>query len=85
MFDLEFYEVITPYISEGTLSAAYYPWSLVLYKILMTMIACFAVAFLSGVLSERRREADREIIILEDRVRRAERLAAIGEMAASVE
>ena len=53
-----------------------------MYKILMNMMAFFAVAFLSGILSERKRLADREIVVLEERVRRAERLAVIGEMAA---
>lgn len=84
MIDLEYYGILIPFISEGSLSAADYAWSQVFYKILITMVACFAVALLSSLLSERERRATRELIALEDRIKRVEKLAAVGEMAAGL-
>ena len=84
MIDLEFYGILTPFISEASFYAGYYPWSYVLYKILMIMMACFAVAFLSSLLSERERRAKRELMALEDKIKRVEKMAAMGEMAAGL-
>jgi len=84
MIDLEFYGVLSPFIQEVSFSAGYYPWSYVLYKILMIMMACFAVAFLSSLLSERERRTKRELVALEDKVKRVEKMAAMGEMAAGM-
>lgn len=84
MIDLEYYGVLIPFVSEVSLSAANYPWSHVLYKILIAMVACFAVAFLSSLLSEQERRAKKELTALEDKIKRVEKLAAIGEMAAGL-
>jgi two-component system sensor histidine kinase PilS (NtrC family) len=54
------------------------------YKILITMTACFAVAFLSSFLSEQVRRTRNELRIMTDHVKRVEKVAAIGEMAAGL-
>jgi len=84
MVDLEFYGIIKPFIMEGGLAAVYYPWSHVLYKIMITIVACFAVAFLSDILSEQARKTKKELIDLEDHVKRVEKMAYMGEMAAGM-
>jgi len=48
------------------------------------MVACFAVAFLSGLLSEQLRRTKKELLIMEERVQRVEKMAFLGEMAAGV-
>jgi two-component system sensor histidine kinase PilS (NtrC family) len=48
------------------------------------MIACFAVAFLSNFLSEQVRKTRRELRAMEDHVKRVEKMASIGEMAAGM-
>jgi two-component system sensor histidine kinase PilS (NtrC family) len=84
MVDLEYYGVIYPFGTYDGLLASVYPGSQVFYKILITMIACFAVAFLSSFLSEEVRKTRRELQAMEDHVKRVEKMASIGEMAAGM-
>lgn len=82
--DLEYFGIITPFLMKDSLIAANYPWSQVLYKILITIIACFAVAFLSNFLAEQTRKTKKELIAMQERVKRFEKLAAMGEIAAGM-
>ncbi len=84
MVDLEYYGVILPFGTEDLLLASAYTWNQVLYKILITLTACFAVAFLSSFLSEQVRRTRNELRIMEDHVKRVDKMAAIGEMAAGL-
>lgn len=84
MVDLEYYGMIHPFGIEDDLLASAYPWNQVLYKILITMTACFAVAFLSSFLSEQVHKTRKELRVMEDHVKRVEKMAAIGEMAAGM-
>lgn len=84
MVDLEYYGIILPFGTEDVLLASAYSWNKVIYKILITMTACFAVAFLSSFLSEQVRMTRKELRSMEDHVRRVEKMAAIGEMAAGL-
>jgi two-component system sensor histidine kinase HydH len=84
MIDLEYYGVILPFGTEDLLLASAYTWNQVLYKILITMTACFAVAFLSSFLSEQVRRTRHELRIMADHVKRVDKMAAIGEMAAGL-
>jgi len=83
LIDLEYYRILKPYgVDDGL--AANYAWNPVLYKIIITMAACFAVAFLSSYLAERERKTKQELLALEDHVKRVEKIAAIGEIAAGL-
>lgn len=84
MVDLEYYGVIYPFGENDRLLASVYTGSQVFYRILITMIACFAVALLSNFLSEQVRETRRELRTMEDHVKRVEKMASIGEMAAGM-
>ncbi|UCD77430.1 MAG: GHKL domain-containing protein [Desulfobacterales bacterium] len=84
MVDLEYYGVILPFGTEDVLLASAYTWKEIIYKILITMTACFAVAFLSSFLSEQVRRTRKELRIMEDHVKRVDKMAAIGEMAAGL-
>ena len=84
MVDLEYYGILEPFVMEGDLAAVNYAWSHVLYKIIVTMVACFAVAFLSSFLAEQTRKTKKELLALEDHVRRVEKMAYMGEMAAGM-
>ena len=59
-------------------------WREVLYKTLTTSVGCFAVAFLSDMLAEQVRRSRQTIKAMEERVRRMEKLASMGEMAAGM-
>ncbi|MFC1488638.1 nitrogen regulation protein NR(II) [Thermodesulfobacteriota bacterium] len=84
MVDLEYYGFLKPLVMEGNLAVVNYPWSHVLYKIMITMVACFAVAFLSGTLSEQAKKTRKDLTALEDHVKRVEKMAYMGEMAAGM-
>ena len=84
MVNLEFYGILNPYLMDGALSAPNYPWSHVLYKLMIIMLACFAVAYLSGVLAEQVRRSRIELEAMEDHVKRVEKMAYMGKMAANM-
>jgi two-component system sensor histidine kinase PilS (NtrC family) len=56
----------------------------VLFKTLITMVACFAVAFLSSFLSEQERRTKKELRSMENHMKRVEKMAALGEMASGL-
>jgi signal transduction histidine kinase len=84
MIDLEYYGVILPFGTDAMHWASANAWNPVLFKILITMTACFAVAFLSNFLSEQVRKTRHELRIMEDHVKRVDKMAGIGEMAAGM-
>ncbi len=84
MIDLEYYGVLKPFMVQESMISAGYAWSHVIYKIMITMVACFAVAFLSGLLAEQARKTKKELSALEQHVKRVEKMAAIGEMGAGL-
>ncbi len=84
MVDLEYYDILSPFVIEGGIASVYFTWSQALFKIVMTMVACFAVAFLSSLLSEQERKTKKELLTMEAQVKRVEKMAAIGEMAAGL-
>ena len=84
MVDFEYYGIIYPFVTEAAMLASNHPWNQVLYKILITMTACFAVAFLSSFLSEQVRSTRKELLVMENHVKRVEKMAAVGEMAAGL-
>ena len=81
---LEHFQILEPFGFEGAITAAAIPWLQVLYRILMTTLACFAVAVLSGVLAEQALQTRGELRALEAHVKRVEKLASMGEMAAGM-
>jgi len=84
MVDFEYYGLFKPFIIEGGLDAANYAWTHVLYKVLITMVACFAVAFLSSLLAEQARKTKKELLAMEEHVKRVEKMAAAGELGAGL-
>ncbi|MFW6052851.1 MAG: two-component system sensor histidine kinase NtrB [Desulfosalsimonas sp.] len=84
MIDLEYYGIIVPPGADPYFLIDNYEWQYVTYKLLFTIVACYAVAFLSGYLSEQERVAKRELWAMEDQVKRMERLAAAGEIASGL-
>lgn len=84
MIDLEYFEIIKPMALEGSFSAVSFLGKSVLFKVLVTIIACFAVALLSGFLAEQTVRTKKELQELEDHVKRVEKMAYMGEMAAGM-
>lgn len=84
LVDLEYYGVISPYFPKESNAIGNYAWDFVFFKVVITMVACFAVAFLSGLLSEQLRRTKKELSAMEDRIERVEKMAYLGEMAAGM-
>jgi two-component system sensor histidine kinase HydH len=84
LVELEYFDVLNPFGADENLLAVAYGWSQVFFKLIITTIACFAVAFLSSLLAEQTRRSKKELRTMEDHVRRVEKMAAIGEMAAGL-
>ena len=84
MVDLEYYGIFSPFVMEGGIASVYFTGSQALFKIVITMVACFAVAFLISLLSEQERKTKKELLAMEAQVKRVEKMAAIGEMAAGL-
>jgi two-component system, NtrC family, sensor histidine kinase HydH len=84
MVDLEYYGLLKPFISTGLQVPMSDQWRYVILKILMISIGCFAVSFLSSLLAEQARKSRRELAVMEEQVRRVEKMATVGEMAAGL-
>ncbi|RLB81251.1 MAG: hypothetical protein DRH17_09710 [Deltaproteobacteria bacterium] len=61
MIDLEYYGVLKPFYTVASPSLQGYEESYVLYKIIMTMLACFLVAFLSSSLAQQTLKTEKEL------------------------
>ena len=84
MIDLEYYGILIPFGLDNSLIAGSYDGGHILYKIIITMAACFSVAFLSSFLAEQEKKTRKELLAMEDHVKRVEKMAAIGEMGAGL-
>ena len=83
MIDLEYYGVLIPLGTSGDLASAY-AWTHIIYRMVIIMAACFAVAFLTGMLAVQTRRARHELALMERHLKRVEKVAAIGELAAGI-
>jgi len=83
MIDLEYYGVLVPLGSTGDLAASY-AWTDIIYRMVIIMAACFAVAFLTGMLAVQTRRARHDLAVMERHLKRVEKVAAIGELAAGI-
>lgn len=59
-------------------------WAMAAYKISFTSLACFAVSWLSSTLADQSRKSRSRLIQIEEQVRRVEKMAMLGEMAAGL-
>jgi two-component system sensor histidine kinase PilS (NtrC family) len=81
---LEHFSLLIPYGIEVGSPAYDVPLSLVIYKSVILTAACFAVAFLGSLLAEQARRSKKELDAIRQHVKRVEKMAAVGEMAAGL-
>ena len=84
LVELEYFGILEPFGTDGSTLASAYEWYQIFFKLMITMLACFAVAVLSSLLSEQTRKSREELRAMEGHVKRVEKMAAIGEMAAGL-
>ena len=84
LVQLEYLGILKPVLMrEDSVSIGYSPNEFIL-KVLITTSACFAVAFLSSVLAEQAKRSKKELLAMEEHVKRVEKMAYMGEMAANL-
>ena len=81
---LQYAEMLPIIGVEDGLTLYSYSFAHIVYKILITTAACFAVAILGGLLTEQNRKSQIELQALESHVKRVEKMAYMGEMAAGL-
>ena len=81
---LEYYGFIQPYGSDISPLVFEFGWLQILYKVVITAAACYAVALLSGFLSEQTRRSSNELQRMSEHVKRMEKMASLGEVAAGL-
>jgi len=84
LVELEYFGILDPFGTNGNTLASAYDWYQIFFKLMITMMACFAVAFLSSLLSEQTRKSKEELRAMEGHVKRVEKMASVGEMAAGL-
>ena len=73
-----------PFEDAVTISNLQQNWSAIILRIVITSAACFAVAVLSGLLTEQNRKSQIELQAMEVNLKRVEKMAYMGEMAAGL-
>ncbi len=84
MIALEYKSIFIPYGMESGILSGNVGLFPVVYKVLATVVACYAIAFLGSLLAEQEKKTKKELLALEDHVKRVEKTAAMGEMAAGL-
>ena len=81
---LQYLNRIQPYEQFENMRISSYSFSQLGYKVIVTTMAFLAVAILSNILAEQSRKSKTKLKAMAERVRRVEKLAAMGEMAAGL-
>ena len=84
LVELEYFGILAPFGTNGNTLASEFDWYQIFFKLMITTLACFAVAVLSSLLSEQTRKSKEALRTMEGHVKRVEKMASIGEMAAGL-
>ncbi len=82
LIGLEYFGQINSFGMDEDLARA--GWLFVSFKVFAIIAACYAIAFLSSFLAEREKKARDQLRTMEAHVKRVEKTAAMGEMAAGL-
>ncbi len=83
LIELEYYRIIPGFMGQ-------YPPSMgmdetqIIYRIIIIIAACFAVAILSGILSLQLKSARQDLKITQEHLKRVEKMAAVDEMISGI-
>ncbi len=82
MVDLQYFGLLGLFQLEGNGYPGMSGWDEVITKIVTIMVGCIVVGFLSSFLSEQLLRTKKELQLMEEHVKRVEKMATVGEMAA---
>ncbi len=80
---LEYYRIIPPFLGHHSVPVNLDP-NHILYRIIIIMAACFAVAFLSGQLAMQLKRARQDLKITQAHFRRVEKMETVDEMISGI-
>ncbi|MBU0972361.1 MAG: two-component sensor histidine kinase, partial [Proteobacteria bacterium] len=83
LIELEYYRVIPTFMGHSPISINL-DETQVLYRIVITIAACFAVAILSGILSLQLKNVRQDLKITQEHLKRVEKMAAMDEMISGI-
>ncbi|MCP3872526.1 MAG: GHKL domain-containing protein [Desulfobacteraceae bacterium] len=83
LIELEFYKVITPFPEQLYLSDTLDERQII-YRIIILILACFAVAILSGILAFQLKVAKQDLTMAQEHLKRVEKMAAMDEMISGI-
>ncbi|MDD9304929.1 MAG: GHKL domain-containing protein [Desulfobacter sp.] len=83
LVELEYFGIISPFMGGASLGAGIDD-SQVIYRIIITIAACFAVAALSGILSFQLKTARQDLKITQEHLKRVEKMSAVDEMISGI-
>ena len=83
LIELEYYKVIPPFLDSYFLSNTVNE-SHIIYRIIIVIVACFAVAILSGILSLQLKGAKQDLKIAQEHLKRVEKMAAMDDMISGI-
>jgi two-component system sensor histidine kinase PilS (NtrC family) len=83
LIELEFYGLIAPFHSRVGFSGSL-DENHIIYRIIIFIVACFAVAILSGILSLQLKAAQKDLKITQQHLKRVEKMAAMDEMISGI-
>src|SRR3989339_337943 len=83
LIELEFYGLIAPFHSRVGFSGSL-DENHIIYRIVIFIVACFAVAILSGILSLQLKAAQKDLKITQQHLKRVEKMAAMDEVISGI-
>jgi len=83
LVELEYYGIITPFMGQYSISMTR-DETQIIYRIIITIAACFAVAILSSILSLQLRNAKKDLKITQEHLKRVEKMSAMDEMISGI-
>ncbi len=83
LIELEYLNIITPFADSQAL-ASVVDHTQILYRIIITISACFTVAALSGILSFQLKTARKDLKIAQEHLKRVEKMAAVDELVSGI-
>ncbi|MDA3791053.1 MAG: ATP-binding protein, partial [Desulfobacula sp.] len=83
LIELEYYKIIPPFLDSYFLSNSIND-SHIIYRIIIVIVACFAVAILSGILALQLKGAKQDLKIAQEHLKRVEKMTAMDEMISGI-
>ncbi|MFH2060415.1 MAG: ATP-binding protein [Pseudomonadota bacterium] len=83
LIEFQYYKIITPFYTDGYLSDTL-DESHIIYRIVIMILACFAVAILSGILALQLKGARQDLKMMQEHIKRVEKMETVDEMISGI-